>query len=174
MSTTTLLTFEEFEKLPSEPGKMELLDGELIRLPPAFIKHMKIIHRLFALLTPIVDRAGSAVGLGHVYMETGYKMGPRNWLQPDVSVTHLNQPESDYIEGAPALAIEVISESNTSARMERKVRMYLGNGGIEVWVVYPQEQYVRVHRQGNTEEFREVLRSEIIPGLQIHLKEVFA
>jgi len=30
MATTTLLSFEEFEQLPDEPGKVELLDGELI------------------------------------------------------------------------------------------------------------------------------------------------
>ena len=33
--STSLLTFEEFEQLPDDPGKLELLDGELIRLPPA-------------------------------------------------------------------------------------------------------------------------------------------
>jgi hypothetical protein len=31
----TLLTFAEFEQLPEEPGRCELLDGEITRLPPA-------------------------------------------------------------------------------------------------------------------------------------------
>ena len=35
MGTTALLSFEEFEHLPAEPGKDELLDGELFHLPPA-------------------------------------------------------------------------------------------------------------------------------------------
>ena len=49
MSTTTsgLLTFEEFERLPDEPGKLELLEGELIRMPPAKRKHMYTTQRLF-------------------------------------------------------------------------------------------------------------------------------
>jgi Uma2 family endonuclease len=34
MSTTTLMTFAEFEKLPQLPGKQELIDGELILMPP--------------------------------------------------------------------------------------------------------------------------------------------
>ena len=54
-TTITLLTFEEFEQLPSEPGKTELLDGELIQLPPAKKKHMKIIHRFLYTLKPLVD-----------------------------------------------------------------------------------------------------------------------
>jgi hypothetical protein len=77
---TTLLTFEEFEQLPDEPGKMELLDGELIRFPPAKLKLMKLVHQLYGLLGPIVETAG----LGEVFMETGYKFGKRAWLQPDV------------------------------------------------------------------------------------------
>jgi hypothetical protein len=34
-TTTSLLTFEEFERLPDEPGKLELLHGELFHVPPA-------------------------------------------------------------------------------------------------------------------------------------------
>ena len=34
-TTTSLMTFEDFERLPEEPGKRELLKGELIELQPA-------------------------------------------------------------------------------------------------------------------------------------------
>ena len=46
-TTTTLLTFEEFERLPDQPGKRELLEGELIELPPAELKHNRIAHRIY-------------------------------------------------------------------------------------------------------------------------------
>src|SRR5690242_4710709 len=104
MATTTLLTFEEFERMPNEPGKTELLDGELIRLPPAKKRHMRTSHGLRDTLKPWVDKAGAAGGLGEVSVEMGYKIGPRNWLQPYVSIEHANQPGADYCEGAPALA----------------------------------------------------------------------
>src|SRR5205807_2808070 len=115
-STTTpaLLTFEEFENLPDEPGKCELLDGELIQLPPAILRHMQIARKLVNVLTPIVERHGPALGLGDVFFETGYKMGPRRWLQPDVSIPYANQASNDYFEGAPALAVEIISKSNSA------------------------------------------------------------
>ena len=41
-TTTSLLTFEEFERLPDQPGKRELLKGELIDGPPAEEKHNTI------------------------------------------------------------------------------------------------------------------------------------
>src|SRR5215470_5195012 len=98
MATTTLLTFEEFERMPDEPGKTELLDGELIRSPPAKSKHTRTSHCLRDILKPWVDKSDAAAGLGGVYVEMGYKIGPRNWLQPDVSIQHANQPEGDYCE----------------------------------------------------------------------------
>jgi Uma2 family endonuclease len=39
-----LLTFKEFERLPDQPRKQELLEGELIELPPAELKHKRITH----------------------------------------------------------------------------------------------------------------------------------
>jgi Uma2 family endonuclease len=174
MAATTLLSFEEFEQLPSEPGKLELLDGELIHLPPAKIRHMKIAHRLQKILMPIVDATAPGAGLGEVYLETGYKMGQKAWLVPDVSITHLNQPELDYIEGAPALAVEIISEANRAEDMDRKVKTYLANGSKEVWVVYPKTQCVWVFREGRGEEFCGSLRSDVAPGLSIDLDQLFS
>lgn len=123
---------------------------------------------------PLVDEAGAALGLGELCLETGYKIGPRNWLQPDLSIAHAGQPENDYSEGAPALAVEIISQSNTAEQVDYKVKTYLANGGIEVWVVYPKTRCVWVFRQGHAEEFREELRSELIPGLRIDLGALFA
>ena len=167
MGATTLLTLEEFEQLPSEPGKMELLDGELIRLLPGKLKHTKIIHRLQKILEPIVKKASPAARLGTVWIEAGYKFGKKAWLQPDVSISHRDQPSGDYFEGAPALAIEVISESNTAEQMDRKVKMYLSNGAAEVWVVYPKTACIWVFQESHAEKFQDVLRSEVANRVDI-------
>lgn len=172
--STSLLTFAEFEHLPDEPGKLELLDGELIRLPPAKTRHMRIAECFYEILKQELDRAGGSFRLGHVHMEFGYKIGASAWLQPDVSIEHEGQTEGDYLEGAPALAVEIISESNRADQMDRKVKKYLSNGGIEVWVVYPQTQCVWAFRQGHAREFCGELRSEIIPGLTINPAGVFS
>jgi len=171
--STSLLTFAEFEQLPDEPGKLELLDGELIRLPPSRTRNMRIAERLYEVLRQELDRASGSFRLGFVHMEFGYKIGANAWLQPDVSIEYEGQTENDYLEDAPALAVEVISESNRADQMDRKVKKYLSGGAIEVWVVYPKTQCVWIFRQGQAEEFRGVLRSEIIPGLTIDLTSLF-
>jgi Uma2 family endonuclease len=173
MGTTTLLSFEEFEQLPDEPGKVELLDGELIQLPPAKYNHMEIARRIHVLLMRAVETTATSAKLGKVYFETGYKFSNKAWLQPDVSIPYRDQPIGDYFESAPALAVEVISESNTAAQMNRKMRIYLTNGGVEVWLVYPNTRSVWVYREGHAEEFQTVLRTSLLPGLEIDLGQLF-
>src|ERR1035438_6658096 len=173
MGTTTLLSFEEFERLPDEPGKVELLDGELIQLPPAILKHMEVARRIYLILVRAVAGAGNSADLGDVYFETGYKFSSRAWLQPDVSIPYRDQPRGVYFESAPALAVEVISESNTAAQMDRKMKVYLTNGGVEVWLVYPNTRRVWVFREGHAEEFQSVLHTSLLPGLEIELQQLF-
>jgi|ERR1035438_3829993 Uma2 family endonuclease len=173
MGTTTLLSFEEFERLPDEPGKVELLDGELIQLPPAKRKHMAVARRIYLLLVRAVAEAGNSANLDEVYFETGYKFSSRAWLQPDVSIPHRDHPGGDYFESAPALAVEVISESNTAEQMDRKVNVYLTNGGVEVWLVYPKTRCVWVYREGHAEQVKGVLRSSLLPGLELDLTQLF-
>jgi len=172
MAATTLLSFEEFEQLPSEPGKQELLDGELFSLPPAKVRHERIIHRLYEMLRRQLDSSDTV--LGEAYMKAGYKLGRTTCLQPDVSITHLNQPCADYLEGAPLLAVEVISESNTAEQTDRKVKTYLANGSKEVWVVYPKTQCLWVFREGHAQEFSGSLRSDVGPVLLIDLDQLFS
>ena len=47
MGGTTRMSFAEFELLPDQPGKRELLEGELIELPPAKLRHHRISHRIY-------------------------------------------------------------------------------------------------------------------------------
>ncbi len=182
MSTTTsgLLTFEEFERLPDEPGKLELLEGELIRMPPAKRKHMYTTQRLFLLLNRMVEdlrRGRPELGVGDVCIEMGYRMGsdPGTWLVPDVSITHAGQTGDDYYEGAPLVAVEMASESQSAAHLEAKAEMYLSRGGREVWLVFPKTRRVWICRAGaSTIEVQEgAIRSEVLPGVEIRLEEIF-
>jgi Uma2 family endonuclease len=106
----------------------------------------------------------------------GYRLtnDPDSWLVPDVSITHPDQPGDEYFEGAPLLAVEVISPSNRAGDTDRKRRLYLQHGGVEVWVVYPVTKSVWVFRAGHAQEFTGVMQSEIIPGLRLDLDALLA
>ena len=172
----TLLTFEQFEQLPDEPGKCELLEGELIALPPAKWRHNSRSERLFLRLRAIVRKMqarGEGARLGDVHHEMGYRLGPLTWLQPDVSITDPGQPANDYYEGAPALAVEMVSESNTPRKIARKVAAFLAHGALEAWVVYPDRREVLVHRQGfDVATWSGRFSTDLLPGVKIDLDAI--
>jgi Uma2 family endonuclease len=169
-TAVALVTFEDLERLPDEPGKTELLDGEVIQMPPAFLPHNILSEDLFLLLRQMVKTLrsdGTTRGLGNVHHEMGYKIGkgPDSWLVPDVSIAHRDQAASDkYYEGAPLIAIEIISESNTARYVDRKIKKYLANGSQEAWVLYPKTRRVLTHFAGSdaVETGRAHIRSRVL------------
>lgn len=174
MATKTLLTFEQFEKYENDDLKHELLEGELITMPPPKRPHTRIQQNLQDALRPYVLQRR----LGEVHIEAGFKLSQRTWLQPDVSFIRVDQIErgdpNEYFEGAPALAIEVASESNTAAQLDLKMELYFAHGAEEVWVVYPKTRHVRVHfPDGHSETLAAELKSALFPGWSAPLSAIF-
>jgi Uma2 family endonuclease len=68
-----------------------------------------------------------------------------------ISVSRLPDglPEDAYFEGAPNLAVEVVSSSQTAAEVAAKVSDWLAAGAERVWEVRPRTRTVEVHRQGS-------------------------
>ena len=133
------MTFAEFEQMPDEPGKQELIDGELIEMPPAKVIHMEVSERVFIHL-----RSGTAGTRAHIGW--GYRIGG-GWLQPDVSVMRRHQEvRDDYAIGSPELAVEVLSPDNSASRIERKIALYFAEGAEEVWVIDPSGNTSLIYR----------------------------
>ncbi len=178
-TTTTLLTFEEFEQLPDQPGRRELLEGELIELALADVNHSRISHWIFRRLDAAVMEAharGEASELGEVFIETGYKLAGDGYVQPDVSVMHAGQLAGKYFHGAPAIAIEVVSPSNTAEALDIKTELYFQFGALEVWRVYPKTRHVVIHIAGSSQAVteRESVRTPLLPGFELNVQEIFS
>jgi len=171
----TLLTFEQFEQLPDSPGKSELLRGELIELPPAKIRHDRVSHRLYRRLDTILEDLhdlGAVPDLASAYHGVGYRLEPLSWLRPDVSITYRGQPEGDYLEGAPALAVEILSESNTARLIARKIEVFLEHGAKEVWVLDSKRRQVRICKAGGETIHTGRFFTELLPGVEIDLDAI--
>jgi Uma2 family endonuclease len=171
-TTKTLLTWEEFERLPERVGKDELIDGELIELPPPKLNHSKRSMRIYHALCDATAQAharGEAADLGEVYQEAGYRLAHRHWVQPDVSITHPGQPETDYLEGAPAIAVEVVSDGNTPEHIARKTKLYLQHGVHEVWHCYRNPRKIEVHTPNGMRVFTEEqsITTPLLPGFSL-------
>lgn len=173
----TLLTFEEFEQLEDTGEALELLDGDLIRLPPPQKQHMLDSERLFENLKQQLEalrKRHPETALGKVHHEMGYLLrgNPSSWFVPDVSVTWPDQPGDRYYERSPMIAIEIVSEYDLARNIERKVARYLEQGAAEVWVFYPESRHAVVHSRTHGIERREKsFRTALLPGIEIPFDE---
>jgi Uma2 family endonuclease len=177
MSTPTLLTWEEFKQTPEHVGKQELLRGELLELPPASARDSRIFHRIFFRLMAALQEAharGEATSLGGVRIRLGYRLGGATWLNPDASITHAEQPEGDYMEGAPAIAIEVVSSDDTPRTLSIKTELYFEFGAREVWRVSRDQGHVVVHvaGAGSPVTIRDFVRTPLLPGFTLNVQEI--
>ena len=169
-TSVSLMTFAEFEQLPyPDPGKMELVNGEVvIVMPPPELAHQKVARATFLILAArFQDRTW--------FDHTGYRMGPGNWLEPDVSVSWPDQQQDEkYFLGAPMIAVEILSPGEET---EEKVALYFAHGAREVWVINPRKKTMSAYvSRGESVVFQQVMdefRSEAADGLVIRLSDVF-
>ncbi len=178
MATKTLLTIEQFDQLPVIEGVLyELNEGEVVTMTEPMPRHNRVRDR-------IARRMGSFVEerkLGEVFLETGYQLNPETVRIPDISfipADRMREIDLDRrIQGAPALAIEVVSPTDLAEGLTQKVKQYLAAGAKAVWVFYPKTRDVQVFRADGGSFVRrehETLEDrDLLPGFSLDLKAVF-
>ena len=143
------VTLEEYAALPKHP-RYELVKGVLVELMGASEEHERTVIRTGRYLDIHADNHD----LGRVYgSNRGYVTGPDSPAtsrMPDISFVsnaRLGQPElaGMLYNGAPDLAVEILSDSNTLAEIAQKIAEYLNAGGKAVWVIDIDARTLTVH-----------------------------
>ncbi|MBI1356368.1 MAG: hypothetical protein GC160_18660 [Acidobacteria bacterium] len=144
------LTLAEFMALPDTEMRQELDEGVLLETPPAKKLHSEILHRiLFALYEAAKTQPKLRV---RAALACQLSWDPPTVRIADVAVLTAEQlanaDERGYVQGAPSLAIEIISPSESVADLVKKTKQYLESGAGRVWTVYPDSREIHVHRKG--------------------------
>ncbi|MEG4534971.1 Uma2 family endonuclease [Microcoleus sp. D2_18a_D3] len=174
-------TDAEFMALNRDGHRYEIVNGELIDMGNSGAKHGYVCSILMIFLGGYVH----IQKLGAMFdSSTAFKMKSGNKRSPDVSfmakerLQGLDELPDGFLEGAPDLAVEILSPSNTVAEIHDKIVEYFENGARLVWVIHPKEQYVLVYR--SSQEPDRLLKSvnsldgeEIVPGFTLPVAELF-
>jgi Uma2 family endonuclease len=90
----------------------------------------------------------------------------------------LDEMPDGFLEGAPDLAVEILSPSNTVEEIDSKLIEYFENGARLVWVIQPKQKYVLVYR--SAAEPDRLLKSadsldgeDIVPGFTLPVADLF-
>ena len=171
----------EFMALNRDGHRYELVNGELIDMGNSGAKHGYVAVILSAALFNCV----STRKLGAMFdSSTAFKMKSGNKRSPDISfmakerLQRLEDLPDGFLEGAPDLAVEILSPSNTVEEIHNKLVEYFENGSRLVWVIHPKEQYVLVYRSAQSPD--RLLKStdaldgeEIVPSFTLPIADLF-
>ena len=182
MPVTAVLTSEQFSALPDEFDKngnrirQELISGELVEMPPSFELHNVVKSNIVEILIAYV-LLQPQLGV-KVVSEMAFLVTARDTFVPDASVikkARLSPRKQKYTPGAPELAIEVVSPSDTATHLKSKVDIYLQGGAKTVWVVYPGARSVMVHSGDSVRELRgdQIIEDPLLPGFAAQVARFF-
>lgn len=167
-------TVEQLERA-GDIGRCELVCGELIMMMPPGGRHGRLANLIAHALTGFVE----ARGLGTILAETGFVLArdPDTLRAPDVAFVRGDRAIGDgFIDGAPNLAVEVVSPGDRPGQVSDKVAEWLEAGAEAVWLVDPRARTVTVHdgaRPKVLEETDTLDGGGVLPGFRLDLGEFF-
>ena len=157
--------------------RVELIEGEIIVMPPIGSAHAGLVIHLNHLLTRAVD------GRALVNVQNPVRLSDLSEPEPDLA---LLRPRDDFYTGAhptPADTLLAIEISDTTLAYDRdvKVPMYARHDIPEVWVIDVKGKRLLVYRtpDGNgyahrfTHAFSEPIEPVHLPGAALDLSMLF-
>jgi Uma2 family endonuclease len=174
MAATTLLTSDQFLALPEEfdqHGNLlhrELINGEVVSMPHAAQRHDIIRGNILSALNVYLH---SNRGLAfRALPDTEFVIAANDTFIPDcclIAINRLSPGKHKYIQGAPDLAIEVVSPSESAAYLRIKTDAYLANGSQSVWIVFPGVRSVMLYTGDSLREVKgdQCIEDPLLPGL---------
>lgn len=181
MVATKLITAEDLLAMGSD-APYELLNGELIEMSPSYTDHSRIGLFIGGQLDAFSRR--SKLGFA-TQSDGGYFIGhnPDTVLAPDAAFVRRERIPSghdfrSFFPGAPDIAVEVVSPSESTGDTAQKVALYTKSGVPLIWIVYPKHRKITVHRFGEPPvtlgESDTITGEDILPGFSMAVAEVFA
>ena len=180
MSTKTLISVAEFDRLV-EPDELryELDEGELIEMTRPRVGHNRVVMRMTQIFLQYLLKHP----VGELFTPDNlFVLGPATKRAPDLSFILADRaskidPSKD-VQGAPDLAIEVLSPSDKAAAMRRKVKQYFAAGARTVWLVYPASREVEVWESaagpGRVLGANDMLEArDLLPGFSCRVNSLF-
>ena len=179
VSTPLRYTYDDYARLPDD-RRYEVIDGDLYLTPAPTPYHQIVSRRIERLLEDHVEKAKLGIV---IHAPCDVVLSQFDVLQPDIffiSTGRMAVIGEKYISDAPDLVVEVLSPGTRKRDRFIKSKRYARFGVRELWIADPQKKTIEVFV--NMEEgFRrdalyagdDVLRSPLLPGLEVQLSRVF-
>lgn len=188
MSTKVEATIEDLYHVP-ENGKAEIIDGELVLMPPTGFLPGRKSSRICRKLEDYEEQTKSGYAIPDnvafiVNLPRRGRLPSRRSFAPDAAyfIGEVKEP-GKFLEGAPVFAVEVRSEGDYGAGAERKLadkrQDYFDAGTLVVWDAdVLREGIIKSYRASDPETphiFRrgdEANAGHALPGWRVSVDEI--
>lgn len=174
-------TFADYERLPDNGKRYEIIEGHLYMSPAPQTRHQKIIVRLVARLQFYLEKSQ----LGEILVAPTDVRFPDvvTNVQPDlvfVGKDRLEIIQKARIEGSPDLVVEVLSPKHVRYDRSVKFDAYAEAEIREYWIVDPENDTIEVNVLRGTAyapiavfSGAEQVRSEVLPDFELIAADIF-
>jgi len=173
----TLVTEADYLAIEEVDGgpRYELDEGELVEMPNASAIHNEI-NALAAMACLLYFERNP---IGRVFTETDVRLSTDTIRRPDLMI-YLNETIVGVdllrvpLPVAPEFVMEIVSPSESSRDVDRRLRQYERAGVRMIVMVYPLDRYAAAYLDGRRIDIEESEFIEIpfLPGLQLPLAKL--
>jgi Uma2 family endonuclease len=163
-------TFDDFCVLVRDKQKADLLDGVIYMASPDNLD----ANRLNLWLGGLVDDYATLRDLGEVFVSrVAFRLDDFSAPEPDIGFVlkeRLHLKRRGFFQGAPDLAMEIVSPDSIERDYLEKKESYARFGVLEYWIIDEIKRQVRLFRGGRHGKYREIrtkggiFHSEVLQG----------
>lgn len=169
-----------FEPGPDEPAwpRLELVDGEILTMPPQGPVHATAID----IATDVLRDALAEAGIGDVRLRSQMPIALGEWSEPEPDFVVVRGSARDYLRGHPTDPLLVIEIADATLKRDRtrKARLYARHGVPEYWLLNLRDRVLEVMREPDGERYgsrsvhgpAEQVASSALPGLCITVADL--
>jgi Uma2 family endonuclease len=175
------ITVEEYHRMAevgllAPDARVELIEGEIIEMPPIGSRHGATVARLTETLVRAVGQRAI------VWCQTSIQLGTDSEPQPDFALLVRRQDfyERQLPTGADTLLVIEVSDSTLHYDLRRKASLYAKHGIPELWVIDVERRQLHVFRHATGGEYEAsaprdmpgVMSIESLPGVSVDLSSL--
>lgn len=136
-----------------EDDRVELIDGEVVRMTPVGLRHVRCVNRLTVLFVSFADDAGRF----ELNVQNPINLGERGEPLPDLAL--VEGPPAGRLPGPAEIALVVeVSDSTVAYDRLIKLPLYASVGVPEAWIIDLNEDTVEIHANPGPKGYGSVSR----------------
>ena len=178
------LTYADFQLFPDDGRRHEIIDGRHYVIPSPSTRHWRLVARVH---TAFLDHLREHPDSGAVFLAPfDVVFTPFDIVKPDLLFVTADQRDiatDAHVRGAPAIVIEVVSQSTRRVDETIKYALFERSGVREYWLVDPALDVVKVYRRSSSASFSDAIEltpergdhvtTPLLPGFTASLVAVF-